>query len=43
MPIGAETIADAIYKWWLSKFSNSAQIHMDGGKELVNKLLAELF
>jgi IS30 family transposase len=35
----AETVADAIYKEWFLKFST----HMDGGKEFVNKLLAELF
>jgi hypothetical protein len=39
-------------KWWLmlytkngvcSKFSIPAHIHMDGGKEFIKKLLAELF
>ncbi len=39
----AETVADAIYKDLFSKFGIPAQIHMDSGKEFVNKLLAELF
>jgi hypothetical protein len=39
----AETVADAIYKEWFSKFSKTAQIHSDGGKEFVNKLSAEMF
>jgi hypothetical protein len=39
----AEMVADAIYKKWCSKFSIPAHIHMDGGKEFINKLLAELF
>jgi transposase InsO family protein len=39
----AETVADAIYKEWFSKFGIPAQIHTDDGKEYVNKLLAELF
>jgi IS30 family transposase len=39
----AETVADAIYKEWYLKFGIPAQIHMDGGKEFVNKLSAELF
>jgi hypothetical protein len=39
----AEKVADAIYKDWFAKFGIPAQKHMDGGKELVNKLLAELF
>jgi hypothetical protein len=38
----AETVADAIYKGWFSKFSIPAQIHMDGGKEFVNKLSLEM-
>jgi len=39
----AETVADAIYKDWIAKFGILPQIHMDGGKEFVNKLSAELF
>jgi len=39
----AETVADAIYRDWFAKFWIPAQIHTDGGKEFVNKLLAELF
>jgi len=39
----AETVADAIFKDWLTKFGILAQIHTDGGKELVNKSSAELF
>ncbi len=39
----AETAADAIYRDWFAKFGILAQIHTDGGKEFVNKLLAELF
>jgi hypothetical protein len=39
----AETVADAIFKDWFAKFGIPAQIHTDGGKEFVNKLLAELF
>jgi hypothetical protein len=31
----AETVTDAIYKEWFSKFSIPAQIHTDGGKERV--------
>jgi hypothetical protein len=39
----AETMADAVYRDWFSKFRIPALIHMDGGKEFVNKLSAELF
>jgi hypothetical protein len=39
----AETVADAIYRDWFSKFGIPAQIHMDGGKEFINKLSAKLF
>jgi hypothetical protein len=39
----AEMVADAIYKEWFLKFGIPAQIHMDGSKEFVNKLSAELF
>jgi hypothetical protein len=39
----AETVADAIYRDWFSKFRVLAQIHTDGGKEFVNKLSTELF
>jgi hypothetical protein len=39
----AETVADAIYRECFSKFGILAQIHMDKGKEFVNKLSAELF
>jgi hypothetical protein len=38
-----ETVADAIYKEFFSKFGIPAQIHTDGGKEFVNNLSAELF
>jgi hypothetical protein len=34
----AETVADAIYKEYISKFNIPALIHIDGGKEFVNKL-----
>jgi hypothetical protein len=36
-------VADAIYKEWFSKFGIPVQIHMDGGKEFINKLSAKLF
>ncbi len=36
-------MADTIYKEWFSKFGIPAQIHMDRGKEFMNKLSAELF
>jgi hypothetical protein len=39
----AETVADAIYTDWFSKFGIPAQVHMDSGKEFVNKLSEELF
>ncbi len=39
----AEMVADAIFKDWFAKFGIPAQIHMDGGKEFVNKLSVELF
>jgi hypothetical protein len=39
----AETVANAIYRDWFSKFRILAQIHTDGGKEFVNKLSVELF
>jgi hypothetical protein len=39
----AEMVADAIYRDWFSKFIFLAQIHMDSGKEFVNKLSGELF
>ncbi len=39
----AETVANAIYRDWFSKFGILAQIHTDGGKEFVNKLSVELF
>jgi IS30 family transposase len=39
----AETVADAIFKDWFTKFGIPVQIYTDGGKEFVNKLLAELF
>jgi hypothetical protein len=38
----AETVADAIYRDWFVKFGIPALIHMDGGKEFVNKLSVEL-
>jgi hypothetical protein len=37
-----ETVADAIFKEWFCKFGIPAQIHTDGGKEFVSKLLAEM-
>jgi len=39
----AETVAYTIYRDWFAKFGIPAQIHNDGGKEFINKLLAELF
>jgi hypothetical protein len=39
----AETLADAIYRDWFSKFRIPAQIHTNGSKEFVNKLSEELF
>jgi hypothetical protein len=39
----AETVDDAIYKEWFYKFGIPVQIHMDGSKEFVKKLSAELF
>jgi hypothetical protein len=39
----AETVADAIYRDWFSKFGILAQVHMDSSKEFVNKLSEELF
>jgi len=39
----AETVADAIYRDWFSKFRIPVQINTDGGKEFVNKLSEELF
>jgi hypothetical protein len=39
----AETVADAIYRDWFSRFSIPAQIHMDGGKDFFNKLWADFF
>jgi hypothetical protein len=39
----AETVADAIYKEWFSKFGIPAHIHTDIGEEFVNKLSAKLF
>jgi transposase InsO family protein len=38
----AQTVAKAILEQWFCKFGIPAQIHTDGGKEFVNKLLAEL-
>jgi hypothetical protein len=38
----AETVADAIFKEWFCKFGIPAQIHTNGGKEFVNKLLAKM-
>ena len=39
----AETVGKAIFENWFCKFGIPAQIHTDGGKELANKLSAELF
>jgi hypothetical protein len=38
----AQTVAKAIFEQWFCKFGIPAQIHTDGGKEFMNKLLAEL-
>jgi Integrase zinc binding domain/Integrase core domain len=38
----AQTVAKAIFEQWLCKVGIPAQIHIDGGKEFVNKLMAEL-
>jgi hypothetical protein len=38
----AQTVAKAIFEQWFCKFGIPAQIHTDGGKEFVNKLLTEL-
>jgi transposase InsO family protein len=38
----AQTVAKALFEQWFCKFGIPAQIHIDGGKEFVNKLLAEL-
>jgi hypothetical protein len=38
----AETVANTIFKEWFCKFRIPAQIHTDGGKEFLNKLLAEM-
>ncbi len=38
-----EMVADAIYRDWFAKFGILAQIHMESGKEFVNKLSEELF
>jgi hypothetical protein len=38
----AETVADTIFKEWFCKFGILAQIHTDGGKELVNKLASKM-
>ncbi len=37
-----QTVAKAIFEQWFYKFGIPAQIHTDGGKEFVNKLMAEL-
>ncbi len=34
----AETVADAFFRDWFSKFGIPGQIHTDGGKEFINKL-----
>jgi transposase InsO family protein len=38
----AQTVAKAILEQWFYKFGIPAQIHTDGGKEFMNKLLVEL-
>ena len=38
----SQMVAKAIFKQWFCKFGIPAQIHTDGGKEFVNKLMAEL-
>ncbi len=37
-----QTMAKAIFELWFCKFGIPAQIHTDGGKEFVNKLITEL-
>ncbi len=37
-----QTMAKAIFEQWFCKFGIPAQLHTEGGKEFVNKLLAEL-
>jgi transposase InsO family protein len=37
-----ERFVKALFEQWFCKFGIPAQIHTDGGKEFVNKLLAEL-
>jgi transposase InsO family protein len=37
-----QTVAKAIFDQWICKFGIPAQIHTDGGKEFMNKLLSEL-
>ncbi len=39
--LDAQTVAKAIFEQWFCKFGKPAQIHTDGGKEFVNKLMAE--
>ncbi len=39
----AETVARSIFNNWFCKFGIPGQIHIDGRKEYVNKLAAELF
>jgi transposase InsO family protein len=38
----AQTVARAIFEQWFCKFGIPAQIHTDGGKEFVNKLLTKM-
>jgi hypothetical protein len=38
----AQTVAKAIFEQWFCKFGIPAQIHTDGGKEFVNKLLTDV-
>jgi len=39
----AETVADAIYNEWFSKFGILAQIHMDGKKYFTTSSLQNFF
>jgi transposase InsO family protein len=38
----AQTVATAVFQQWFCKFGILVQIHTDGGKEFVNKLMAKL-
>jgi hypothetical protein len=38
-----QTVAKAIFEQWFCKYGIPAEIHTDGGKEFINKLMAELY